>query len=416
MPNLLATTALPALAPAILPRTAPVALPDAGSPGEAFALALGALVPPGIALPGKGDGKAVAWGGKDLPVAEKIVTETDDEDPLIAWLPGQPVPLPDPAPLPGMLRIAVPEATEQAPLTPPNPGDAMAVPSGSVEEALADPAIDAGGEAGALLAEQSAPSGEGPEPEVTDSVADAPDAITALRTRSTTVPAQAEPRVGGGDAATPEVRIARASGGAAPEGRPAPPPVAAQPAAPAAQVFAAAFAVPLGDPAEPASRTIDPVVIESQTARAAETQRISVQAMTEAGQAPLDLSRDEWTGKMIDRIATLRDAAEATDTRIRLAPEHLGSVEVSIRRDGDRLHVHFNAESPATRQLLAEAAPRLAELADSRGVKLGQTSVGGGTGGQDGRQDSPQSHSNRPARPAPAASAMASPAQTERIA
>ena len=47
MPRLLATTALPAFAPAILSRTAPVALPDTGSPGEAFALALDALVPPG---------------------------------------------------------------------------------------------------------------------------------------------------------------------------------------------------------------------------------------------------------------------------------------------------------------------------------------------------------------------------------
>ncbi|QDX27206.1 flagellar hook-length control protein FliK [Sphingomonas suaedae] len=392
MPPLLATTALPAFAPAILSRTAPVALPDTGSPGEAFALALDALVPPGIALPGKGNGKAVAAGGKDLPVAD-AGTDTEDDDALLTWLPGQPVPLPDPSPLPGITFTVVPDGAEAEALTPPD--------SAAFE---------------APIAEQTALPGESSVAEVADFAADTCDSLTALPTRSATVPAQAEPRIGGGDAATPETRIARAIGVAAPEHQPAPLPNATQAAAPAAQVFAAALAAPLADPVESTARTVDPVVIEAQATRAAETQRTSVQAMTQADQAPLDLSREEWTGKMIDRIATLRDAAEAADTRIRLAPEHLGSVEVSIRRDGDRLHVHFNAETPATRHLLAEAAPRLAELAESRGVKLGQTSVGGGTGGQDGRQDSPPSHSNRPARPASAAPATATPAPSERIA
>ena len=111
-----------------------------------------------------------------------------------------------------------------------------------------------------------------------------------------------------------------------------------------------------------------------------------VTAMSATDQAPLDLTRDDWTGQMIDRIAALRDSAEAADTRIKLAPENLGALEVSIRRDGDRIHVHFTAENAAARQLIAEAAPRLAELADARGVKLGQTSVESGDGGQQAPQ------------------------------
>lgn len=397
MPSLLATTALPALAPALLPRTAPVALPDTASAGDAFARVLGAAIPTGIALPGKGDGRSVAGGGKDLPVADGG-TEAEDEDPLVLWLPGQPVPLAEKSRLPAIAVAVAPHGV----------GDAVPTP--------VDLPIEAAKMVESSPAEQSVlPVGEAP-PEGIAPAADLSDPITAFRTRSAEVPAQAEPRIGGGNAATPEGRLARAVGVAAPPIQPAPSPVAAQPAAPAAQIFAAALAAPLADPVEPASRAIDPVAIESQTARAAEVQRTTVQAMTQADQAPLDLSREDWTGKMVDRIAILRDAADATDTRIRLAPENLGSVEVSIRRDGDRLHVHFNAENPATRQLLAEAAPRLAELADTRGVKLGQTSVGGSAGGQDGRQESSQPHSNRPARPASAASATASPAQDERIA
>jgi flagellar hook-length control protein FliK len=77
----------------------------------------------------------------------------------------------------------------------------------------------------------------------------------------------------------------------------------------------------------------------------------------------------------------LRDEANARDTRIRLVPDALGGVDVSLRKDGDTLHVHFTADTQATRTLLTDAQPRLAELADARGVKLGQTSVDAGTGG-----------------------------------
>jgi flagellar hook-length control protein FliK len=62
--------------------------------------------------------------------------------------------------------------------------------------------------------------------------------------------------------------------------------------------------------------------------------------------------------------------------------------------------VHFTAENPATRQLLADAAPRLAELAEARGLKLGQSSVDSGSG-ERGQQQQPN-HPSTPARPASA--------------
>ncbi len=101
----------------------------------------------------------------------------------------------------------------------------------------------------------------------------------------------------------------------------------------------------------------------------------------EAQQAPLDMRQERWPHAMIERIEILRDAADATDTRIRLVPDALGAINVSMRKDGDTVHVHFNAEQVATRTLLADAQPRLAELAEARGLKLGQGALGDGNAG-----------------------------------
>ncbi len=96
----------------------------------------------------------------------------------------------------------------------------------------------------------------------------------------------------------------------------------------------------------------------------------------EAQQTPLDMRQGRWPHAMIERIEILRDAADATDTRIRLVPDALGAIDVSVRKDGDTVYVHFNADQAATRTLLQDAQPRLVELAEARGLKLGQGMLG----------------------------------------
>nr|WP_281356805.1 flagellar hook-length control protein FliK [Sphingomonas hominis] len=76
--------------------------------------------------------------------------------------------------------------------------------------------------------------------------------------------------------------------------------------------------------------------------------------------------------------------AAENDTRLRLSPDMLGTIDVSLRRDGDQVQVQITAEQAQTRQLLADAQPRLAELADARGVKLHLTGGQAGGGGQSG--------------------------------
>lgn len=119
--------------------------------------------------------------------------------------------------------------------------------------------------------------------------------------------------------------------------------------------------------------------------------------------APLiDLRQDHWPHVMVERIERLRDAADAADTRIRLVPDALGAVEVSVKREGDAVHVHFAAEQAATRAALQDAAPRLAEAAEARGLKLGQMGVGAGGhgGGADPNGRQPQPGASAPLSPA----------------
>ncbi len=100
----------------------------------------------------------------------------------------------------------------------------------------------------------------------------------------------------------------------------------------------------------------------------------------------LDTTREDWPQRLIDRVDAARDAANAADTRIRLVPEALGKIDIALRQDGDTLHVHFTADQAATRDLLSQAQPRLAELAEARGLRLGQTGVEGGNSDQPRRQ------------------------------
>ena len=177
---------------------------------------------------------------------------------------------------------------------------------------------------------------------------------------------------------------------------------------PAGQTFAAAIAAVLANHDRAArdddrgdSRGLGAL---AATAQAEAASRPVVQATADAQHPALDLRDDRGLHGMIDRIEMLRDEANANDTRIRLVPDALGGVDVSLRKDGDTLQIHFAADTQATRTLLNDAQPRLAELADARGVKLGQTSVDAGTGGGANHTH----HQTRAAAPRAPASVMAS--------
>ena len=322
-------------------KTSPVSGPAApGGAAGGFTQLLSAFLDAGA---GKGsgtpadatsaDGQALADDGKTLPAA--IADDAKPIDPALIWLP---IPLPLPAPVASPI-VVPPESGARGPAT-----------------ALPDPAALVAG--GSLIQGDAALSGKAEIPG-----------------KETPVP-KSEMLANKDSGATESLmKVSTAAS----------PPIIATTPQPAGQTFAAAIAAALANHDRSArdedrgdSRGTATLVASAQVDASA---RPVVQATPDAKHSALDLRDDRGLHGMIDRIEMLRDEANANDTRIRLVPDALGGVDVSLRKDGDTLHVHFTADTQATRQLLTDAQPRLVELADARGVKLGQTSVDTGTGG-----------------------------------
>lgn len=341
------------------PEKAPKAAGSGGDPG-AFTVALAdflkagdAAAPDDPALPGlPAKRQDLAAGGEALP---------DDAgtaiDPTLIWLPVTP-----PQPLPVTQVIPLPGVAPQFAINAALPGLVVA----------ADPA----------LAEMTQlPAGAQP--------AGAAPAIPGkpMIDISGLVPVEAEPQP-----VQPVAGKATTSGDAPVLAAGTP---AAQPPVPAAQPASQAFAAAIlaashrqraaGEDDRPVTTATLATALGAVTEA---THRPIVQPAGDAQRAPLDLRQDAGLQAMIDRIEVLRDDADSRDTRIRLVPDALGAVDIAVRKHGDTLHVHFTAESAATRTLLSDAQPRLSELAEARGVRIAQSSVdGGGTGA--GRQPHP---------------------------
>lgn len=326
--------------------------------------------------------QASAGSGKDLPEAEAPEEDAPStaDSLMFAWftLPGSIA-----APPPPSTAIAVPQRAIAPPLAAPIATGAPVVGEGSPTPAApaappADPHLVA-----PTISEAPAPAAEPALSLPRDSAANPPARAVA-----------AQPR----DAAAPAIP-------------PAPTPPA--PPAPATLTSAAALAAPLfqlsPEPAAPRRTALrEPLTgIASLTpGTPADAAALPVAAPSAAPDAALDLRHQQWTGQMIERIEMLRDAGPVRETRIRLAPDALGSVDIAIRHDGERLDVRFTAETATARQLLGDAQPRLSELAEARGLRLGQTSVeGGGAGQGQARQHRPDpAPASTPAPPrAPAA-------------
>lgn len=134
-----------------------------------------------------------------------------------------------------------------------------------------------------------------------------------------------------------------------------------------------------------------------------------------AASPALDTRQPQWVEGMIDRIETLREASGtngSNETRIRLSPDALGDVEVAIRTaDDGKMHVHFNSDNADAGRLLADAQPRLLQMAEARGLKLGGMQVDVGTQQQPSQQSQRQAQDQ--GNPAPRAPRPAAQANTQ---
>ncbi len=363
--------------------------------------------------------RAAARDGAD-PASEPADTEqpsTDAEQaPLVATptaptsiaMPLLAVPVPEPVPVP--VTTAVADAA-------PPPLPAPAAPSAGLTET--PETLGPATMPSAIPIAPRAPAPAPAPPHITDAaplqsgIAPAPPAlsIAAILAPVTSAPVAstmtAVPTMIEADALARSVedsrRITAANTPQQPEGQPqAQSPLQPGTIASAAQVFGAAIQAASrrrDEPREPGGAPALGALAPVMTA----TPGVSAQP-------PLDMRQERWPSAMIERIDILRDAANATDTRIRLIPDALGTIDVSVRKDGDTLHVHFAAEQAATRTLLQDAQPRLAELADSRGMKLTQSNVDTGAGQQ---QQQRAATPHQPSAPARARAGTATAADTD---
>jgi flagellar hook-length control protein FliK len=197
-----------------------------------------------------------------------------------------------------------------------------------------------------------------------------------------------------GEAAAPVVSVAAP---AAPVAKPAPVTRIAMPT-PSAEPVAAPAIVDAAAPAPRARRDEDTPTLPTTAAAPDPVVLRPVAAPVQAGAPTLDTRQPQWMEGMIDRIETLRESAGTHgETRIRLSPDALGDVEIAIRTSDDgKVHVHFNSENADAGRLLADAQPRLVQLAEARGLKLGGMQVDVGTQQQSQRQA--QDQGNAPPR------------------
>lgn len=295
------------------------------------------------ALPQRQD---VSGDGKDLPATAADPAAPATLDPRLLWLPV------------GLLPAApVVSANDVAPPAP----QPVAMTRVGQAESRVTPALTA-----ALATTDAAPDGT-KSTKALDQIA---SGDAALQTKLTDL-FHAADRV-----ATPPAVAATIPAALAPPAQ----------AAPAAASAISSEAAALGfDPTarDDRKKAADPVASPTTLTTEVALQN-AVQPTGDTRHVPLDLRGDTGLQKMIDHIETLRDGADANDTRIRLVPDALGTVDVAVQRSGDAIHVHFTAENPATRTLLTEAQPRLAELAEQRGVRIAGSSVETGTGGGSG--------------------------------
>jgi hypothetical protein len=411
------------------------AAPAAASPGT-FSQTLSAFLDahdaatelPGALVPAVGR-QTLADDGKDAPTADRddasdANSDSDTTEPPPIWLPSALLPLVPPQLLPATLSASAP-VTAVATSVPSAPG-AAAPPalatSPHVVPAFPDTVADIPNAAAptadpvATTAMPPSPIPAAAMPSPSPVIAPAlsanptvtPAAVAAVAPQAAAIVADAIGRVlqtparvdAPVHAAPPNdtsgAAVATAAMVTATAATAQPIAVSATPQ-PASQVFAGAIAAAAAW-REPAARSSkqDPTDASAQLGIAAPLQvadRAVVQATGDAGGTALDLTQDTGLHRMIDHIETLRDAAgdraDAQDTRIRLVPDALGSVDVQVRQDGATVHVAFTAQHDATATLIADAQPRLTQLAAERGVTIGGTSVATDTGSSAQQQACP---------------------------
>lgn len=91
---------------------------------------------------------------------------------------------------------------------------------------------------------------------------------------------------------------------------------------------------------------------------------------------PTPVTSPNWHEDLGNKVSMLI-GKEATSAELVLTPPHLGRVEVQLTVSGDQTNATFVAATPAARDALEQALPKLREFLADAGINLAQASVGG---------------------------------------
>ena len=81
-----------------------------------------------------------------------------------------------------------------------------------------------------------------------------------------------------------------------------------------------------------------------------------------------------WDAEVGQKVVWMVNRTESR-AELTLTPPHMGKVDVTLTMSGDQTNASFVAASPAAREALEQALPRLREILADAGITLGQTSV-----------------------------------------
>ncbi|ENM5736979.1 flagellar hook-length control protein FliK [Vibrio mimicus] len=118
---------------------------------------------------------------------------------------------------------------------------------------------------------------------------------------------------------------------------------------------------------------------------------------TEWAAVRVDASTGKWGEQMMqvlhDRV-TLQAQQNIQEAKIRLDPPELGKLDLLVRVEGERLHVHINANAAATREALMQVSERLrTELQEQNFVHV-DVNIGSEKGKDQPSQDLSQEEQN----------------------
>lgn len=106
---------------------------------------------------------------------------------------------------------------------------------------------------------------------------------------------------------------------------------------------------------------------------------IEVPALQEAPSPSLDMGDRDWIARLSQEIVKAHQGGN--DISFRLAPQHLGTLDIGIRETGNGLVIEMRCSAPDAAAHISREEPRLIDELRQRGVPLAETSLQFGANG-----------------------------------